>query len=131
MEVWKEIPDYNGLYYASNTGKIKSIDRMIRFKNNKLRLHKGRELKQFKSKWGYLYVVITINNKEYKEKVHRLVAKAFIPNPKNKLQVNHIDCNKENNNVDNLEWCTPSENMKHAYANGLRMGKRSLKCKEV
>jgi hypothetical protein len=131
MEIWREIPEYNGLYLASNTGKIKSIDRMIPCRNQKLRLHKGRILKQFKSKWGYLYVVITINNREYKEKVHRLVAKAFLPNPNNKAQVNHIDCNKENNNLYNLEWCTASENMKHAYASGLKMGKRSLKCEEV
>ncbi len=131
MEVWREIPEYNGLYLVSNTGRVRSIDRMIPFKNNNLRLHKGRELKQFKSKFGYMYVVITINRIEHKEKVHRLVAKTFIPNPENKSQVNHIDGNKENNNLNNLEWCTPSENMLHAYANNLNPRNKRKFCKEV
>ena len=69
---------------------------------------------------GYLGVRIYKNLKGKTFKIHRLVAQAFIPNPNNLLQVNHIDGDKENNRVDNLEWCTCEENMKHSYKIGLR-----------
>ena len=72
-------------------------------------------LKPKRQRNGYLKV--RIGSKEMR--VHRLVALAFIPNPMNKPDVNHIDGNKENNRVENLEWVTKSENMKHAYENGL------------
>jgi hypothetical protein len=126
MEIWKEHPDYGGIYLVSNTGKIKSVDTIINCKCGGTRLHKGRELKQFKNERGYLCVVITKNKKGRIKKVHRLVAETFIDNVDDKPQVNHIDCNKENNNVSNLEWCTNSENMLHAYKNNLRMGKRAI-----
>jgi len=69
---------------------------------------------------GYYYVCLSKNGKVRKFKVNRLVAQAFIPNPDNKPFVNHIDGDKLNNNVNNLEWCTQSENMLHAYKYGLR-----------
>jgi hypothetical protein len=72
---------------------------------------------------GYQTVRLCSNGKFSYPKVHRLVASAFIPNPEGKSEVNHIDGNKSNNNVDNLEWCTKSENMKHAYKLGLRKNK--------
>lgn len=75
----------------------------------------NKKLKPTITKKGYLRV--DLKGKGYS--VHRLVAMAFIPNPLNKPQVNHIDGNKNNNNVKNLEWCTNSENQKHAVANGL------------
>lgn len=131
MKIWKEIPGYNGLYLASNLGEIKSIDRIVKCGHNSLRIHKGRILKQFVDRFGYKYVVITINREEHKIRVHRLVAKTFINNPDKKEQVNHKDGNKKNNTINNLEWCTASENMKHAYAIGLKMGKRKLKYEEV
>lgn len=74
-----------------------------------------RKLKFNKDKDGYLLVHLYQNRKRYAKKVHRLVTELFIFNVGNKPQVNHIDGNKENNNIDNLEWCTPSENSKHSY----------------
>ena len=68
---------------------------------------------------GYAKVIIKINRVHHNKLIHRLVAEAFIPNPENKPQVNHIDGNKSNNHVSNLEWCNQSENNKHAFKNGL------------
>lgn len=111
-EIWKKIEKYED-YEVSNLGRIKSLKR----NNNKI-------LKQKPNKFGYLIVGLFNNaNKNKKMLVHRLVAEAFIPNPLSKPQVNHIDGNKQNNNVNNLEWCTNSENQIHAYKTGLKKNK--------
>ena len=109
-EIWKDIKGFENLYQVSNYGKIKNS------RNNKL-LKTQKNIKN--------YVVITLKNKEkkYTLKVHRLVAQAFIENLLNKPQVNHIDGNKENNYVDNLEWVNNSENQYHAYKIGLKKRK--------
>jgi len=82
----------------------------------------GRRLKQHVSNSGYARVELFSNGSGRKFSVHRLVATAFVPNPHNKPQVNHIDGNKLNNAASNLEWVTQSENQKHAYAIGLQKG---------
>ncbi|MBO7712938.1 MAG: HNH endonuclease [Methanobrevibacter sp.] len=96
-------------YYITDFGDVYSIT------TNKYSNHKGikTKLKPFLSKNGYL--TVSFGHKSTKRLVHRLVAKAFIPNPDNKAQVNHIDGNKTNNNVSNLEWCTCSENLIHKH----------------
>ena len=101
-EIWKEIPGYEKKYKVSNLGNVYS---------NK---HK-RILKPYKVRKGYLRVDLFGSKFVRKhQKVHRLVAMAFIPNPDNKPQINHIDGNPANNCVTNLEWCTNDENQKHA-----------------
>ena len=113
IEIWMPISKYEGLYQVSNLGRIKSLYSRT---NN---LKKGNIIKQRKNINGYLTVGLTKNNKQKTLRVHRLVAKEFCSNPKNKPCVNHIDGKKENNNYLNLEWVTYSENHKHAYKNNL------------
>lgn len=108
-EIWRDVIGYEGLYQVSNFGRVKS------FKNNKIKI-----LKSNVGIGGYLRVVLCKDFDKKNRFVHVLVAKAFIPNPENKRQVNHIDGNKQNNRVDNLEWNTPAENIHHAFDIGLR-----------
>ena len=102
-EVWKDIPGYEGIYQASNTGKIKSLSRKYHPKDKLLTPY---------NRSGYLCVGLY---KKY-QFVHRLVAETFIPNPENKPTVNHKDGDRYNNYVENLEWATYSENIKHSYS---------------
>ena len=111
MNKWKEIQGFEGLYKISNEGKIYS---------NKI----NAIMKTYINNNGYECVQLTKNKKRKHFLVHRLVAKAFIPNIDNKPQVNHIDGNKANNRVENLEWYTNSENQIHAYKNGLNRSKK-------
>ena len=108
-EIWRSIKDYPG-YEVSNLGRVRSFNfNRVRIKT--LITHKPT---------GYITVYLYKHNKIKNAKVHRLVAQAFIPNSENKPQVNHIDGDKTNNKADNLEWCTPSENQRHANRTGLR-----------
>lgn len=108
----------NGLYQVSNFGRVKSLNYYI--VNNGIRkFHSETTLSLCIDKTGYVVVNLNKNGKRKVGKVHRLVAEAFIPNVTNKPQVNHIDGDKTNNNVDNLEWCTNRENQIHAVRTGL------------
>ena len=102
-EIWKDIKGYEGLYQVSNLGRVRSYQR------NK----QGRLVNQYYDKRGYKVVTISKQSKLKLCKVHRLVAQAFIPNPEGKPQVNHIDENKGNNCVDNLEWCDNKYNARY------------------
>lgn len=105
-EIWKPIENYEQ-YSISNLGNVYSSKR-------------NRILKPTNTTKGYVQVHLSKNGNVVNAPIHRLVAKAFIANPFNKLQVNHIDGNKHNNRVENLEWCTNSENQKHAIKLGLK-----------
>lgn len=113
-EIWKPIKDYEGYYEVSSFGRVRSVDRYVEYNNREIHLHKGRILKQFADKGKeYLNVNLNKNGKNKRKRVNRLVAETFISNPENKTEVNHIDENKTNNHVDNLEWVTPKENSNH------------------
>lgn len=113
QEIWKDIPETNGNYQVSNLGNVKSRHNKYTHKID-LEYH---FLNPYTTKKGYL----TVKIKEHKTSrvIHRLVAEAFIPNPNNYPQVNHIDGNKTNNRVENLEWCDNQYNTKHAFRIGL------------
>lgn len=122
-EIFKNIDGYKGKYKISNLGNVKSLKKDILVYKNSVQkykyLRKEKILKQVKTKTGYLQVNLSNGIKFTCYHTHRLVAKAFIKNTFNKPQVNHIDGNKTNNIVSNLEWVTASENSKHSYKIGL------------
>jgi len=110
---WKYIPGYEGIYQASVQGQIRSVDRISHECGIK-KFRKSCVLEPELQRDGYYHVNLSKENQVKTYLVHRLVALAFIPNPSDKPQVNHIDGNKLNNLVENLEWVTQSENMQHA-----------------
>lgn len=120
-EEWKNIKGYENLYQVSNYGRIKSLKKHSIFNN---RTYPTKILKCHINTKKYLDVELCKFNKSHRYRIHRLVAEAFIPNPDNKPQVNHIDCNKSNNKMNNLEWCNNSENQQHAFKNGLNTRKK-------
>lgn len=127
QEQWKPCPGYEESYQVSNYGQVRSVDRTHPKRRG---LIKGKELFKTFNQKGYPKVRITVNNKSEDRTIHRLVALAFIPNPMNLPQVNHIDGNKLNNCDWNLEWCNNSTNQKHAYSLGLqpsRAGENNIK----
>ena len=105
MEIWKDIPSYEGLYKISSFGNVKSLI------SNKI-------LKPSRDRFGYVRFNALKDKKPKTLRIHRLVMEIFNPID-TIMQVNHIDGNKSNNNIDNLEWCSDSDNKKHAYKLGL------------
>lgn len=106
-EIWRPVVGYEGLYEVSNTGLIRSLDRFV---GNRNRI-KGKILSIRIEKNGYCSVALSKYGKIKRYKIHRLVAQAFIPNPEGLPEVNHLDEDKTNNSVDNLEWCDRKYNM--------------------
>ena len=126
MEIWKDIENYEGLYQVSNWGNVRSLDTLINCKGAKnidKHIRKGRILKKYIGTTGYYTVNLSKNSKIKLARVHRLVAKTFIKNPKNHYCVNHKDGNKLNNKVENLEWCDFAFNNKEAYRLNLKQNK--------
>ena len=108
-EFWKDVIGYEGLYQISNLGRAK---RFYKNKSEKI-------LKPIKGHLGYMFYSFCKETKNKTYRIHRLVALHFIPNPNNYPEVNHIDGDKENYSIENLEWCTRSQNMKHGHTLGL------------
>lgn len=104
-EKWVSVPDYKNVYEVSDAGNVRRVG------GGKLKPHVN-----FRN--GYVYVCLSKHNQKKTYRLHRIVAKAFLGDRED-MQVNHIDGNKTNNSLSNLEWVTQSENMKHAYRTGL------------
>ena len=117
-EVWKDIKGYEGLYQVSNLGGIRSLNKFVNTKGKSKRLIKGKTLTPFCDKNGYLLVNLYDKDNKVKQfRTHRLIAETFIPNPNNLPEVNHIDENKQNNCIENLEWCTTRYNCNYGTRN--------------
>jgi hypothetical protein len=118
MEIFKDVPNYEGIYQISNFG-------------NCISLRYNRKLVASTDKNGYNTFLFSVKKNKKTFKSHRLVAISFIDNPNNLPCVNHIDGNKQNNCINNLEWCTHKENTKHAFDTGLIKEKKSRKILDI
>ena len=120
-EIWERCIGFENSYEISTLGNVRSVDRFVEGRRG---LIKGKNITKRKNKRGYYEIRVGINGKYEDRIVHRLVAKTFIPNLENKPQVNHINGNKLDNRIENLEWNTNSENQKHAYKIGTQPNKK-------
>lgn len=117
-EVWKDIEGFEN-YQISNLGRVRTLNKYNRQGLPKDSVKQCKILKLIRNTHGYYSVNLYKDKKCYRKDIHRLVAQAFIPIPKKLLQVNHIDGNKKNNNISNLEWVSAKENVQHAFKMGL------------
>lgn len=127
MEKWVPAVGFEGYYEVSDKGNVRSVryDHVGNVIYSNL-------LRPAVTHHGYYNVGLSVQSKRFNYLVHRLVAKAFIPNPNNLPEVNHLDGNKLNNDVSNLSWCSSSENIAHAYAIGLKTkAGRAVRCVET
>lgn len=130
-EIWLPVKEYEGLYEVSNKGRIKVLERQtnVRYGTS---IRKEKLIKPSLNKVvNYLYIGLHKNGKYTNSRIHRLVAEAFIPNPENKKEVNHINGDKLNNSVENLEWNTPLENTRNAFKNGHNSKRIKLNFKKI
>lgn len=116
MEEWRDVQGYEGLYQVSNLGRVRSCDRLVTnsINSNFKVKRKGKILSNIDHGNGYIYVSLTKEGKRENHYVHRLVAKAFIPNPENLPEIDHKDHNRENNIPENLEWVSHFENIQRS-----------------
>lgn len=123
MENWKQIPGFEGFYEISTLGNIRSIERKIERINKSgeksLYTYSAKNLNPFITPKGYCRIILNKNGEKFRLLIHRIVALTFLENSENKSQVNHINGIKNDNRVENLEWCTNIENIKHSVNNGL------------
>jgi hypothetical protein len=127
MDIWLDIPGYEGIYQSSNTGKIRTHkDKVSYTKKQGKRKWKQRKLKQKVGKDNCHRVSLWKEGKEKTFLVHRLVAMTFLDKPDGNDYINHIDGDRHNNHVDNLEWCDHKHNNNHAFDNGLMTTNREV-----
>lgn len=129
--IWKQIPGYENLYECSSSGKVRSVDRFVVCKDGSKMFKRGQILKERLNINGYYEVGLWKENKRKGVFIHRVVAETFIDKTSGE-QVNHINGNRLDNRVDNLEWTTPSENTKHSYDKNKRVvNRRGAKRRKV
>lgn len=133
---WKDIPGYEGLYQVSESGIVRSLDRIVTQQGRGKAFdgkRKGRELKQHEQNNGYMIVQLCKNGEKKAVTVHRLVAEAFLGRKECHQDVNHIDGNKKNNSANNLEWTTRRNNILHSYRilKRKKSNCKSVKCRET
>lgn len=117
-EIWKTVKGWEGLYEISSYGRVRKLDYIIQDSLGRKRKCKGYVTTGRIDSLGYPIIDLCKNGKQYRTRIHRLVAEAFLLNPQGYQYVNHKDLNKTNNRVDNLEWCTPKYNMVDAFDKG-------------
>jgi hypothetical protein len=120
IEEWRDIHGYEGKYQVSNFGNVRTLTRIIN-EHRRSYTRRGKVLNKYYNKDGYYKVKLYNGDSSFANlSVHRLVANVFIDNPNNYAEVNHIDGDPSNNHIDNIEWCSKEQNVKHAYATGLK-----------
>jgi hypothetical protein len=126
-EIWKDIEGFEGYYQVSNLGRVKGLERTVKHYTGGIKKLNQIILKLCKDFKGYFNIQLSKNGISKTYKAHRLVAKHFIPNFENKLEVNHKNGVKTDNSAINLEWCSCSENIIHAFKTGLKKAIRGEK----
>lgn len=109
-EIWKDIENYEGLYQVSNLGRVRSLDRVVKSERTGYKTVRGKIIKPTIQNTGYYYVLLYKDGKALRKTLHRIIAKAFIPNPENKPQIDHINGDKTDCRIENMRWVTPGEN---------------------
>jgi hypothetical protein len=119
-EEWRDVVGWESLYEISSIGRVRSKPRHVRRSNSTLQFFKGKDLLCYRNSGGYFVVRLSdvTNGRRLTARVHRLVAEAFIPNPESRPEVNHIDSDRTNARLENLEWATRAENGAHGYHHG-------------
>ena len=124
LEVWKDISGYEGHYQVSNIGRVKSLARVVECRKDVFINKKEKFLSDWNCGKGYRKIKLSKDGIEKSIRVHRLVAETFLGNPEAKSEVNHINGIKDDNRIENLEWCTSSENTIHALNNKLKISQK-------
>ena len=129
-ETWRDIKGYEGLYAISSTGRVKRLARNRIIATGVNKPLKEKMIKTFKGKHGYIHVNLWKNGQMKQHRIHRLIMLAHTEKPQNKNVINHIDGDKTNNILENLEWCTSKENTMHGFETGLmKKGERHSQAK--
>lgn len=129
-EKWKDIDGYHGLYQVSNFGRVKSLAKSVAYPNGIIHPYPEKLLSVWITPNGYSSIALSKDGDARRVSVHRLVAETFIPNPGKLPQINHLDGDKQNNAVENLEWVTHDENQRHAIE-VLHKRVRPVRCVET